>query len=502
MSVNDLELKKRRYRPLSISPSDPHWLRIDAKLPQNDHARIVQRQVDRFDRSAVDELYQALGKDAYDPIVLLKMVLYQYLKGNRSPANWEEQARFNEAMQWLGFGYTPARRTWYDFRDRVGLVIEALHRELVQQAIEQGHLDPTTGAQDGTSIAACASRHRMVNQETLTKRQQFLAAAIEGTLPQSEELAKWVPPTLSGRLDLAGRMAVAAEVLSQRITENAAKPSGKRKDPAKIQVSLSDPIAPLGRDKRMTYRPLYTIQMMVDPVSHLTVSYMCEPAANDNGMLAPMIDKTQQIVGGRLKRVLADGGYCSILDLRDARDRGIELLAPPSVSGNNRQSKSRSGDIQLPRAAFRFDAELNCYECPEGHRLTYKNREKKARMGGRFLYQSRYQCSAELCEACPLAASCLSGKGPRMIRRTEGEELMEAQRETMSTDEAKARYRLRSQTVERGFGDAKGNRRVDRFHGRGISRARCETGLLILAQSLLRLDNLQRAAVNPREISA
>jgi hypothetical protein len=236
---------------------------------------------------------------------------------------------------------------------------------------------------------------------------------------------------------------------------------------------------------------------MVDPVSHLTVSYMCEPRANDNGTLALMIDKTQKIVGGRLKRVLADGSYCSILDLRDAAERGIDLIAPPSISSSSRQSKSRSGEIQIPREAFRFDAQSNSYECPQGNRLAYKDREKKSRIGGRFLYQSRYQCAAELCEACPLAARCLSGKGPRMIKRTEGEELLEAQREKMATDEAKARYRLRGQTVELGFGDAKGNRRVDRFHGRGLPRARCETGLLILAQTLLRLDNLQRNAVNP-----
>ena len=482
-----------------MPPSDPRWQKIDAKLPENDHARIVQRQVDRLDRDTVDQLYQGVGKAPYDPIVLLKMVLYQYLKGRRSPASWEEEARLNEAMQWLGYGYTPARRTWYDFRDRVGSAIESLHTQLVQQAIAQEHLDPSTAAQDGTSIAACASRHRMVNQTTLTKRKALLDALIEGTLPQSNELPKWVPPTPSGRLELAGRMEVAAQVLAERIQQNAAKPSDKRKEPDQIQVSLTDPIAPLGRDKLKTYRPLYTIQMMVDPVSHMTVSYMCEPKANDNGTLAPMIDKTQKITGGRLKTVLADGGYCSILDLRDAAERGIELIAPPSISSSSRQSKSRSGEIQIPREAFRFDAESNSYKCPEGYPLAYKDREKKSRIGGRFLYQSRYQCAAELCAACPLAARCLSGKGPRMIKRTEGEELMEAQREKMATDEAKARYRLRGQTVELGFGDAKGNRRVDRFHGRGLPRACCETGLLILAQNLLRLDNLQRNAVNPSE---
>ncbi len=178
-------------------------------------------------------------------------------------------------------------------------MVEQLHIELVQLALRQEHLDPSTGVQDGTSIAACASPHRMVNEETLRKRQQLLGEVIAGTLPQDQELPKWVPPTATGRLELEGRMQGAAKVLAERISQNAEKSGDKRKDPAKIQVSLTDPIAPLGRDKRKTFRLLYTVQTVVDPTSHLVVSYSCDAAANDNGTLAPMIDKTQQIVGGR-----------------------------------------------------------------------------------------------------------------------------------------------------------------------------------------------------------
>lgn len=444
----------------------------------------------------MDLLYKGVGRDAYDPVPLLKIVLYEYLKGRRSPAAWEEEARINEAAQWLGRGYTPARRTWYDFRDRLGDAVEDLHQQTVHQAIEQEHLDPTMAAQDGTSIAACSSRHRMVNQETLQKRQAILQSAIDGSGAQ-EALPKWVPPTPNGRLDLAERMTTAAEVLAERICQNAAKRSGKRKDPEKIQVSLTDPIAPLGRDKFKVYRPLYTIQYLVDPVSHLIVSYGCEASPVDSGTLAPMIDKTQKITGGRLKTVLADGGYCSILDLRDAQERNVQLIAPPSASGTSRRSKSLSGEDQIPREEFTFDAPANSYTCPAGKRLAYKDREKMARLGGRHLYQFRYQCDASHCQTCPLRSRCLGGNGPRMIKRMEGEELLEAQRLKMSQDDAKELYRLRGQTVERSFGDAKGNRGVDRFHGRGLARARTETGLLTLAQNLLRLDNLQQNAANP-----
>ena len=45
--------------------------------------------------------------------------------------------------------------------------------------------------------------------------------------------------------------------------------------------------------------------------------------------------------------------------------------------------------------------------------------------------------------------------------------------------------------------DAKGNRRFDRYHGRGLRRARTETELLVMAQNLLRLDRIQRDAKPP-----
>ena len=56
-----------------MPPSDRAWQRIDEKLPQDDHARIVQRQVEQLDRDTVEALYQEGGKLPYDPIVLLKM---------------------------------------------------------------------------------------------------------------------------------------------------------------------------------------------------------------------------------------------------------------------------------------------------------------------------------------------------------------------------------------------------------------------------------------------
>ena len=480
--------------------SDPRWRQIDEKLKENDHARIVERQVNALDRQVLEDLYRGSGSLAYDPVPLLKMVLYQYLKGNCSPARWHQEAELNEAMHWLGRGYVPARRTWYEFRDRVGGCIEQLHKQLISRAMEREHLDPSVGVQDGTSVAACASRHRMVNQETLQKRSTRLDTVITNRHDASEELPKWLPPTLTGQLDLAERMKFAAEVLAERIAQNAAKPSGKRKDPAKIVVSLSDPVAPLGRDKMKVYRPLYTVQYMVEPTSNLIISYHCEAAVSDVGTLIPMVDKTQEIIGGRLQTVLADSAYCSILDLRDCGERNIELLAPVQANTFTEKKKQNKADIQIPRDEFVWNETDRTYHCPAGHQLTYQGRERRTRHGDRELWQYRYQCSASHCQDCLLSNKCLrKGSKCRTIKRLEGQELLDVQREKMADEDVKARYAIRGQTVERGFADGKGNRRWHRFHGRGIHRARTETGLMVLAQNALILDRLERSTPNSNE---
>ncbi len=469
--------------------SDARWKEIGEKLPTDDHARIVERQVDKLDRQVLDELYCGGGALAYDPIPLLKMVLYQYLKGQRSPARWRQEAELNEAMQWLGRGYAPARRTWYEFRDRLHDCVEKFHRQLIEQAVEDKRLDPCVGVQDGTSVAACASRHRMVNQETLEKRRTLLDAVVTDVDEAVEKPPRWMPATVDGRLDLAERMKEASKVLAERIVVNAARASGKRKAPAKIVVSLSDPIAPLGRDKMKVYRPLYTVQYVIEPTSRLIMSYCCEASVTDVGTLAPMIDKTQSIVGGRLKTMMADAAYCTILDLRDCEERNVELLAPVGANSFTEKKEQARGVKQIPRADFVWNEMEDCYHCPEGRRLNYVGRERKKRNGGRVLFEYRYRCSPSDCESCPRKTKCLNKKSAaRMIKRLEGQELLDAQREKMSRPEIQSRYALRGQTVELGFADAKGNRRLDRFHGRGLVRARTETGLLVLAQNLLRLD--------------
>ena len=434
---------------------------------------------------------------------MLKMVLFEYLEGRLSPAQWHRDASEHDAMRWLGRGIEPSRTVWYRFRDRMSNVVEELHHDLIQRAVAQDRVDAEVGVQDGTTIAACASRHRVVNQKTLFKRQAILQQAIESDQlgnPLAEDTAKWMPTTPGGRQELAQRMQQAAAVLNQRLEENARKTKAKRKDPKHVFVSLTDPEAAMGRDKLKVFRPLYTIQFMVEPKSLLVLGYLCRPEATDAGTLTPLIDQVQQIVAGTLKRVLADSAYATLADLIDCDDRGIDLVAPVQANSFTESKQKASGRPKNNRAEFRWDEELQTYHCPADHQLDYKGKCKKQRYGDRCVIERAYHCRAEHCQACPIAAGCVKNADRgRTVKRLERQELIDAQRAKMDSEAIKASYRERSQVIERPFGDAKRHRVFTRFHGRHPRRAATETGLLVLAQNLLTLDRLERKRVNSHE---
>ena len=81
----------------------------------------------------------------------------------------------------------------------------------------------------------------------------------------------------------------------------------------------------------------------------------------------------------------------------------------------------------------------------------------------------------------------------RSISRGEHEELIEALQQRMQTPAAKELYRLRRQTVELVNADWKEHRKLRRFSGRGLERARCQVGLVVLAHNLLTLLSLEKA---------
>lgn len=473
---------------------------IDEELPTDHRARFLGRFVTELDLTVLEELYRGSGSAAYEPAAFLKLALYAWLEGQGSPASWCKLAKENIAVKWLLRGIQPSRSCCYDFRDRVGHVLETIHADIVRMATQEGLLDPEMGFLDGTSIRAAASRHRVVNQKTLERRRQVLDQAIQNDQDDKplEEAPQWMARTLKGRLIQEKRFDRAAEQMARRQLENAKRPKDWRLAEDKIQVSLSEPEVPLGRDKEKVFCALYTPQFVVEPASLLVLAFDVFPQTTDAGCLPIMLDKTALVIGRPLKIAVADGGYVSLLDLKACEQRGTELIAGPIKDKEQKSEKPKFTSMKkkppkLDKSEFTFIPEEHLYRCPEGYKLELRQKARVKRRGGETLVELRFQCSPDHCIGCPRQPQCVDNphRG-RLIKRLAGQELLDAHREKMKTERAKKLYRTRGQVIERAFGDTKQHRQGRRFHGRGLSRAKAEVGLLVLAQNFLAILRLRK----------
>jgi transposase len=497
--------QKRRFAAPPAPRGSTVWLQWDAALDLNHPARIIDAFVDGLDRTSLHASYLGVGSLAHDPDLMLKMVLYETHQGRLSPSQWARDLRENDALRWLGQGIKPSRSALYHFRDRLSEPVFRMHARAIQQAIGEGLTLAEAAVLDGTSVRSGASRHQLVNENKLAKRLPELDAAVarDAAGQPIESRPYWMAETPHGRQAQLGRYRRAGDELAERLATNQERPKDKRLPRDKVKVSVTDPEAPLGRDKEKVFCPMYTAEFVVDTASLLIVSFEVFPQVTDAGTLAPMLDRTQEVTGSMLIQISTDSLYASLLDLQECEKRDVRLVAPVGENDFTEQKRAQAGPSQIGKDEFEWLPDEQTYRCPQGHRLDYKGKEQKSRRDDNQVIQHRFHCPAEHCRACPLGERCVKNpdKG-RTVKRLEGEELIEAHKERMKTEEAKAANRLRGSVIERCFGDAKRHRNLRGVHGRGLKRAKAEIGLVVLVQTALTLARLRKNAGNPLENAA
>jgi transposase len=482
--------------------SSPEWLAIDAALPADHPARALRASLDRLDLTALEASCATTGSKAYHPALMLAIALGELNDGRNSPAQWARDARLHDELKWLGFGIRPSRSRCYIFRDRMAGRLPELFQQVFEIARESELTPATRAALDGTAIAACASRHRLLNRATLCKRLGQLALACAADArpdhPGAAPRPTWMANTPQGRAGQRRSYRDALEVLEERIALNDRRPPSERRDPAKIVISPGEPEAVLGLDKLRVFRPLYNAQLAYDLDSELVLGYGVFALPTDIGTLGPMLATVHALTGTRLSAMLADAKYANMIDITICEQEGVTLYAPegndasPAKSKAKSKSKAKPKAELLPKSAFTWDAQRREYRCPEGHSLPQATSVEEERAGGVVAYDI-YRCPGETCRACPLRAGCTTSAKGRTVSRAQGEERIEELRRRMAAAEGKALYRRRRETVERGFADLRRHRSMDRFHGRGLERAMAELGLQVLAHNLRVLARHQRS---------
>ena len=458
--------------------------------------RVIQQMVDEdvFDVEAVFTAYSGRGSAPHRPDLLLKLLLYEHCRGRTKPTQWYEDLQSDIKVQWLVFGMKVSQRALYRFRDRVGALLEEWNKQVLQLAVDEQLVDGRQASIDGTTVAANASRRKLANMQQVEDRLAQLEHAMSSSTAEALPPPGWMAKTDTGKWEQHARYTKAKDQLVKMHAKNEKRRSDKRKPIEKVVISLTDPESVFGLDKQKVYRPLYNAQTVSDLATDFVLAYGVFAQHSDSETLQPMMNEIREI-GIHVNDLLADAGYAVGEDLKYCESVAITLYAPWQENSSTAKKKKQLAESELPieKDSFQWDDARKVYVCPEGKELSFAKKNTRQRANGDTIKFEIYQASPSDCTVCPLQSRCtkVPNKG-RTVRRDPHQEEIDRLKARMETEEAKLLYKKRGQTIERVFADFKEHRNLRRFRGRGLSRARTQTGLTVLGHNLRLIAKLRK----------
>ncbi len=422
-----------RDQPFLMPPDLRDW------LPAGHLARFVTDAVQELDLAAFYARYRrdGWGRPAYDPAVMVALVLYAYAKGVRSAREIERRCVEDVAFRVVAANLRPDHATIARFRAEHEQALAGLFGQVLAMCRRAGLVRAGVVAVDSTKIAANASGLQNKSYEELAREVLKEAAEIDaaedelyGQARGDELPAELADPKtrrarireLMDELD-AEREAEqqAREAMLERRAEHERKtgrrapgrpPVERPKQAEKVRrVNVTDP------DSRPVKTPRGFIQgynaQLAAADGQIIVAADVTVGSADQGQLGPMLDAAQAELDAAgadaPDTVLADAGYWRNRDIERLSKDGLTVLVPP-------------------------DAHTRTQPLP-------------GKRGG--LYQ-------------------------RM-------------RDRLAVPDAAALYRRRMTMIEPIFGHTKHNRRIERFQRRGLDAVRSEWRLIAATHNLLKL---------------
>jgi transposase len=169
-----------RATPYLLPPSLDEW------LPQDHLARFVVEIVDQLDLSSMTRAYRGRGSAAYHPSMLLSLLVYGYATGTYSSRRIEAATYDSLAFRYIAANSHPDHDTLCTFRKRFLVEIESLFVQVLLIAKAMKLVTLGAVALGGTKVHANASRHNALSYGHADKLEAQLLAEVKELLARAE----------------------------------------------------------------------------------------------------------------------------------------------------------------------------------------------------------------------------------------------------------------------------------------------------------------------------
>jgi transposase len=436
-----------RNQLLLLSPSVDKW------VPKNHMVRFIWDIVKQMKLEAFYCAYGTEGRPPYDPAMMLCVLIYAYCKGRRSSRKISMACEEELPYRWLSGNTVPDHCAISRFRSRHEKLMKTVFCEILCVCAEAGLVRVGDVYLDGTKIKGNAS---LSANRTLDQLNKEIEEMLEEAKAVDEEEDRRFGPTRRGdelpedMEDPGSRLARLKEAkarleakakaereeqekkLRDRGEEEKAsgrkKPGPKPKDPEDAvqherKANATDPDSRIMKT-RQGYAQGYNGQAVVSK-EQIILGAEVTQEENDLYQLEPMIHETQESLDGA----------------------GIEKLIHTCTADTGYWRDD------LPIASIEADG-------PQLLIAIQKDSKQREQCLDEEHYQGRIHADATSRE--------------RMGRR-------------LSTKRGKAKYKLRSQTVEPVFGQIKATMGIYGFMRRGMNAVRSEWKLICACHNLMKL---------------
>lgn len=493
-----------RKQNLLLPPS------LDDLVPENHMVRVVDAVIDRLDISDILSTYRGGGNSAFNPKMMLKVLIFAYLSNVYSSRRIEELLRRDIYFMWLAGMKRPDFRTINYYRGkRLKEGFDAVFTQVVRLLHEEGFVSLKVQYIDGTKIESVANKYTFVWRGSVEKYDARLKAKTEALLrqieqnhavenqenPVSEELtaedvAKRVE-RIKEKVDADNLSKEDRKALKQ-IETDAVPRMNRYKEQletmgSRNSYSKTDPDATFMRMKEDAMlngqlKPGYNVQISTE--NQFITNFGIYQRPTDTLTMISYLESFKTRYGMQSEEIVADSGYGSEENYEYMFSNGMTPYVKYNMFHVEQRRGYRNNPFRVSNLFYNPDDDF--YVCPMGQKMKFIRQEKRYTASGYQQTVSVYR--AGRCEGCPLRGQCHKSKRDRQIEVNHTLDDYKARARELLTSEHGLKHRSkRPIEPEAVFGQIKECGRFRRLRLKGLTGAKIDFGLKALAHNLRKL---------------
>ena len=493
-----------RKQNLLLPPS------LDELVPENHMVRVVDAVIDRLDISDILSTYRGGGNSAFNPKMMLKVLVFAYLSNVYSSRRIEELLKRDIYFMWLAGMKRPDFRTINYYRGkRLKVGFDTVFTQVVRLLHEEGFVSLKVQYIDGTKIESVANKYTFVWRGSVEKYDARLKVKTEALLRQIEQnhaienQENTVPEELTAeevtkrverikeKVDADNLGKEERKALKQIETDSVPRMNRYREQletmGSRNSYSKTDPDATFMRMKEDAMlngqlKPGYNVQISTE--NQFITNFGIYQRPTDTLTMISYLESFKARYGMQSEEIVADSGYGSEENYEYMFSNGMTPYVKYNMFHVEQRRGYRNNPFRVSNLFYNPDDDF--YVCPMGQKLKFIRQEKRYTASGYQQTVSVYRASR--CEGCPLRGQCHKSKRDRQIEVNHTLDDYKARARELLTSEQGLKHRSnRPIEPEAVFGQIKECGRFRRLRLKGLTGAKIDFGLKALAHNLRKL---------------